>query len=116
MAKVKNITGDTLSLFRSDAPPCDPGGEVEVRDELFVGRAWPTSTWELVEPPALEGYEDRSTEDAHLWAEEPEDEPEKALDDMTVAELKAHAEAAGIDLGGATTKADIRAAIENAEG
>lgn len=73
MAKVKNITGDVLSLFRSDAPPVDPGGEVTVRDEAFVGRAWPTSTWELVEPP--EGYSDASTDEAHLYLE-PDEEPE----------------------------------------
>ena len=77
MAKVKNITGDTLSLFRADAPPVDPGGEVTVRDSAFVGRAWPTSTWELVEPPALEGYVDASTDEAHLYVLPDEDaEPE----------------------------------------
>lgn len=38
----------------------------------------------------------------------------KILGDMSVAELKAHAEASGIDLNGATKKADIAAAIEAA--
>lgn len=37
-----------------------------------------------------------------------------SLDDMTVAELRAHADANGIDLGGATKKADVRAAIDSA--
>ncbi|WP_028657104.1 hypothetical protein [Nocardioides sp. J54] len=69
MARVRNVTGDTLSLFRTDAPPVAPGDEVTVRDENFVDRAWPKSTWELVEPPALEGYVDASTDEAHLWAE-----------------------------------------------
>lgn len=40
-----------------------------MRDENFVGRAWPTSTWELVEAPAIDGYVDLSTDDAILWAE-----------------------------------------------
>jgi hypothetical protein len=65
VAVVKNKTPDTLSLFRADAPPVDPGGEVTVRDEVFVERAWPTSTWDLVSAP--EGYEDASDEDAHLF-------------------------------------------------
>lgn len=38
-----------------------------------------------------------------------------ALDSMTVAELKAYAESEGIDLEGATKKADIIAAIEAAQ-
>lgn len=79
MARVKNTTKDVLSLFRADAPPVQPGDVVTVRDENFVGRAWPTSTWELVDPPTLDGYVDRSTDDAILWAEstdEPEPEPE----------------------------------------
>lgn len=38
----------------------------------------------------------------------------KILGDMSVAELKAHAEANGIDLNGATKKAEIAAAIEAA--
>lgn len=66
MAVVKNKTPDTLTLFRADAPPVDPGGEVTVRDELFAGRAWPTSTWELVTPPG-DGYVDASDDDAHLY-------------------------------------------------
>jgi hypothetical protein len=65
VAVVKNKTPDTLTLFRSDAPPVDPGGEVTVRDEVFVGRAWPTETWDLVTPP--EGCEDASTDEAHLF-------------------------------------------------
>lgn len=69
MAKVKNITNDVLSLFTPDAPPVEPGDEITVRDERFVGRAWPTSTWELVEAPELDGYTDQSTDEAILWAE-----------------------------------------------
>lgn len=69
MTKIKNITRDTLSLFRTDAPPVDPGGEVTIKDENFVGRAWPKSTWAVVEPPALDGYEDTSSDDAWLWSE-----------------------------------------------
>ena len=69
MAVVKNKTGDVLTLFRADAPPVDPGGEVTVRDEVFVERAWPTSTWEVVTPP--EGYADESTEDAYLYVPKP---------------------------------------------
>jgi len=71
VAVVKNITPDTLTLFRSDAPPVDPGDSVTVRDEVFAGLAWPKSTWEVVEPPSS-GYVDESTDDAHLWAPAPE--------------------------------------------
>lgn len=39
---------------------------------------------------------------------------EQGLDAMTVAELRAHADAQDIDLGSAKRKADIRAAIEAA--
>lgn len=118
MAKIKNITGDTLSLFRADAPPIQPGDVIAVRDENFVDRAWPTSTWELVEPPVLEGdlaqYADLSSDEAHLWAvpEAPADVDvkDKALVDMTVAELKDVIAAAGIETD-ATKKADLIAAI-----
>lgn len=51
--------------------------------------------------------------------QEPQQEPEqpqgKALDEMNVAELKAYAEARGIDLGEAKKKADILAAIKTAQ-
>lgn len=69
MAVIRNITEDTLSVFRADAPPVFPGAEITVPDEVFVERAWPTSTWEIVEPPALDGYAEANVEDAHLWAE-----------------------------------------------
>lgn len=72
MAKVKNITRDVLSLFRADAPPIQPGDEVTVRDENFVDRAWPKSTWDLVDTPALDGYADASTDEAWLYVETPE--------------------------------------------
>lgn len=110
MAKVKNITGDTLSLFRADAPPVDPGGVVTVRDENFVGRAWPKSTWEVVSAPELDGYTDLSTDEAWLW-DEPLDDEGKPLVDMTVPELMEIVAAEDIDLDGATKKADIIAAI-----
>lgn len=70
MAIVKNKTGDVLTLFRPDAPPVDAGGEVTLSDETFAGRAWPTSTWELVKPPGT-GYVDKSTKDAHLYVPKP---------------------------------------------
>ena len=76
MAVVKNKTNDVLALFRSDAPPIDPGGEVTVRDENFVDRAWPKETWELVEAPG-DGYVDESTDDAHLFVPAPEEAPKK---------------------------------------
>lgn len=44
-----------------------------------------------------------------------ETQPAKALDDMTVAELKEYASNEGIDLGDATKKDDIRAAIQLVE-
>ena len=76
MAVIKNITTDVLHLFHADAPPIDAGDEVTVSDERFVDRAWPKSTWELVEPPILAGYIDRSLEDAYVYVEgEPDPEP-----------------------------------------
>ena len=71
MAVVKNITPDARSLFSADAPPAEPGDSVTISDARFVDRAWPKSTWELVEPPKLEGYTDQSVEDAYLWAVPP---------------------------------------------
>lgn len=71
MAKVKNITLDSLSLFSVDAPPVLPGDIVTVRDEAFVERAWPSSVWEVVEPPAIEGVTEAVVEDAHLWTAQP---------------------------------------------
>ena len=67
MAVIKNVSGETLSLFRPDAPPVDADGEITVRDENFVDRAWPKDTWELVTPPEINGYSDASIEDAWLW-------------------------------------------------
>jgi hypothetical protein len=78
VATVKNITPNVLALFRADAPPIQPGDEVEVRDENFVDRAWPKSTWELIVPPSLEGYADDDTDDAYCWVIPP---PEPAFSD-----------------------------------
>ncbi len=78
MAVVRNKTPDVLTLFRPDAPPVDAGSEVTVSDANFVGRAWPTSTWELVEPP--EGYTDESTDEAHIYVEST---PDDATDTTT---------------------------------
>ncbi|WP_418059943.1 hypothetical protein [Pimelobacter simplex] len=89
MARIRNITRDTLSLFRSDAPPIDAGDEVTIRDENFVDRAWPKSTWDLVEPPTLDGYVDQSSDDAWLYAEPTEapaeDENTAPTEDATPA-------------------------------
>lgn len=49
-------------------------------------------------------------------ADEGSEGPEKTLDEMSITELKAYASAHGIDLGDATLKADILAAIKAAEG
>jgi hypothetical protein len=76
VAVVRNTTPDTLSLFHADAPPIHGAGcercgggcnTVTVRDERFVERAWPKSTWEVVEPPEVDGYVDASTDEAWLW-------------------------------------------------
>ena len=66
MAVLKNITPDARSLFAADAPSLDPGDEAKVPDERFAGRAWPKSTWELVELPG-KGYLDESTPDAYVF-------------------------------------------------
>ena len=83
MAKVKNVSVDVLSLFSADAPPCNPGDTVTVRDERFVGRAWPKSTWQVVEAP--DGYADVGPDDAYVFeladdgdAPEPEEAPADA--------------------------------------
>lgn len=114
MAAIRNITKDTLSLFRADAPPIEPGDEVTLRDENFVDRAWPKSTWDLVTAPELDGYVDHSNDEAWLFAEPTVasvlDEQPKALEDMTVAELKQVISDAGIDTD-ATRKPDLIAAI-----
>ncbi len=73
MAVVKNLTGDTLALFRADAPPVDPGGEVTVRDALAVGRAWPRRTWEFLEPPA--DHTDVGPDDAYIFEPNPKPAP-----------------------------------------
>jgi len=72
VAIVKNITDDTLSLFTTDAPPCAAGDTVFVSDAKFVDRAWPKSTWEVVEPPTLDGYSEQSLPDAYLWVPTPD--------------------------------------------
>lgn len=73
MAVIKNITPDVRTLFRADAPPIDPDGEITVRDENVIGRAWPKSTWKFVEPP--KGHEDVGGDDAYLF--EPKTPPAK---------------------------------------
>lgn len=116
MAVVRNITPDALSVFRSDAPPCKGGDEVFVKDENFVGRAWPHATWELVTPPEGDyaDYADDDTDDAYVFVlPEPE---EKALADMTKSELLDVAAEKGIDVTGLTTKADLLAALTPQEG
>lgn len=95
MARIRNITPDTRSLFHMDAPPVTPDDEVTVRDENFVDRAWPKSTWDLVEPPELEGYVDQSTDDAWLYVAAPF-QPDAATGpigdpaDFTVADVVAY--------------------------
>lgn len=92
MAVVKNISGDSRSLFHPDAPPAHPasphtaGGEacgcdgtVTVNDAQFVGVAWPRSTWELVEgPKPAKAYQDVSTEDAIQFVEKDTEKGEDA--------------------------------------
>lgn len=65
MATIRNISPDALSLFASDAPTLDAGDTATVPDARFAGRAWPKSTWELVEPPV--DYTDESTDDAYVF-------------------------------------------------
>lgn len=69
MAEVKNITTDELSLFRADSPPVKPGDTVTVKDENFVGRAWPKATWALIKKPAKPYVEDTSVTDAYVYTE-----------------------------------------------
>lgn len=59
--------------------------------------------------PKPEQQEDEGQDDGQ------QDGQEEPLEEMTVAELKAHAAEKGIDLNGATKKADIIEAIKAAE-
>lgn len=92
MATVKNLSSDVLALFSADAPPVTPGDEVTIRDENFVDRAWPKSTWELVEPPRLEGYMDDDTDDAYCFVIPP---PEPTWTDEGSAFIDGHMEDPG---------------------
>lgn len=126
MATIRNKTNDTRTLFAADAPPihgadcqeCGGGcNEVTVSDEKVAGRAWARSTWEFVTPPeGLVDVGDTDEDDgAYLYVTEEEAEALAPvdLDAMTVPQLKKYAAANAIDLGDATTKADIRAAIDS---
>lgn len=119
MARIRNVTPDTLLLGSPGAPPIYPDDEVEVSDAFFVGRSWPAETWEVVEPPTLDGAVEVPVvaEDAVLWLT-PDLMPDTGTDlgAMTIAALTEYADAHGIDLGGASKKADIVAAIVTAEG
>lgn len=111
MARIKNISGEALCLFRSDAPQINAGDTITVRDEVFVGLAWPTDIWEVVEAPV--DAVNVSSADAALYLD-PTAAPEPPnFSAMTIAELTDYAEANDIDLTGATLKADIVAAIVN---
>lgn len=99
MAVVQNKTDDTLTLY--DGRTVKKGDLVDVDDVEFVDRAWPKSTWSLAKKPA-KGFVDASTDDAVVFVSKP---------DETVAELRAQAEAQGVDLTGLTKKDDIAAAI-----
>jgi hypothetical protein len=83
VATVKNITDDVRSIGDPYAPPVSPGDEVTIADERFVDRAWPKSTWALVEPPKLAGYSDDDTDDAHCFVIPPP-EPKWPEEDAVV--------------------------------
>lgn len=98
-----------------------PGGAIRTDGPTvaeFVAAGYPAKNY----PPA--GYASRSTPEEVATAVDAEkaksDETAAQLkakiDDMTVDQLKAHAAANNIDLGDATLKADIRAAIDLANG
>lgn len=75
------------------------------RDEAIIRN--PVTDQPVMAPAADADSEEQRKATAELKAK---------LDDMTVDELKAHAKANSIDLGDATLKADIRAAIDLASG
>jgi hypothetical protein len=83
VAVVRNITGDDLSLFRSDGQIVRAGKEVEVPDEDFVGRAWPTSTWALVKKPTTKDHVDASSDDAHLFNPKPTEAPAEPTEEKS---------------------------------
>lgn len=64
MAVVRNITPDDLVVGDRSAPA---GEEVEIPNEELAGRAWPTSTWELVTKPGKGYHRDSSVEDAIVY-------------------------------------------------
>lgn len=76
-----------------------------LRDGVTHGPDILPNDWEVV--PNEDTEDPVETEEA--------EEPVSILDGMTVAQLREYAANHGIDLGGATLKADIRAAIEAAE-
>ena len=61
------------------------------------------------------GQQEAEPEQPQEGQKEPEQPQEEPLDEMTVNELKAYAEAHGIDLGEAKKKAEILAAIKTAQ-
>lgn len=74
--------------------------------------AYDTRTGEELPHPVPKSWLDKGTF-AHLSATKPPVTPDES---WTVAQLRAHAETHGIDLAGATTKADILTAVTTKEG
>lgn len=65
MAVVRNITPDDLALVDGRVVPA--GEEVEVSNDDFAERAWPTSTWELVTKPGKGYHRDSDVADAIVY-------------------------------------------------
>jgi hypothetical protein len=84
-------------------------------DELGIPEEFFKPTSRATTQPLFGGKGDHDGDGKAGGAADPVDVPAGSVDDMTVAQLKAYAASAEIDLGEATKKADILAAIKAAE-
>lgn len=51
MAKLRNVSTDTLVVPALNGRVVEPDEVVEVRDELLEELVWPETTWAVVAPP-----------------------------------------------------------------
>lgn len=118
MAKVKNISKDDLKVGTPGGPLVIASAELEVKAEDVYGYTCQETVWAPADAEAEKAHEDghaayvQRLRDAGQLP--PEEVPELDLDKAKVAELKEYAAEHGIELDGATTKAEIRAAIDAA--
>ena len=101
----KNSSGEPIKLK----------GSLSMSDEKWTRGTFDTEGLAFTEGGSGASPEPVSPDPGIEEPAAPGTEEEKDLDDMNVDELKAYAEAHGIDLTGKTLKADILAAIKEVE-